>query len=142
MAGYGEKAYEDFRVGDAASFSKTITDADVLLFSAVSGDNYPLHVDDEYAKTTRFGRRVAHGMLSASLLSNVNAAILQRPGGIYVEQTLHFRRPVFLGDTLTATSEVIELIPERRRLRCRSTVVNQHGAVVVDGVAVLQKDEH
>jgi 3-hydroxybutyryl-CoA dehydratase len=137
----GEKAYEEFRVGDRTTFAKTITDADIALFCGVSGDLYPLHVDDEYAKTTRFGRRAAHGMLTASLLSTVNGAMLQRPGGIYVAQTLHFRRPVFIGDTLTASSEVVELLPQQRRLRCKTRIVNQHGKVVLDGEAILQKDE-
>ena len=121
-------------------FSKTITDADVLLFAAVSGDNYEVHVDDEYAKNTRFGRRIAHGMLTASLLSTVNGALLQRPGGISVMQTLHWKAPVYPGDTLTATSEVVELLPDKRRLRCKTTVVNQDGIVVLDGEAIEQKD--
>jgi 3-hydroxybutyryl-CoA dehydratase len=138
---YGEKAYEAFRVGDAATFSKTIGEADVVLFAAVSGDNYPLHVDEEYAKTTRFGRRAVHGMLSASLISTVVGLILQKPGGIYVEQSLRFRRPVFLGDTLTATAEVTELIPAERRMRIRVRVVNQDGKPVVEGDGLLQKDE-
>jgi 3-hydroxybutyryl-CoA dehydratase len=138
---YGDKKYEEFRVGDATTFSKTITEADILLFSAVSGDNYPLHVDAEYAKTTRFGQRAAHGMLTASLLSTVNGLMLQKPGGIYVEQSVRFRRPVFIGDTLTARSEVTELIPAKRRLRVRTSIVNQHGKIVVDGEGVLQKDE-
>ena len=69
MAGFGVKSFEEFRVGDTATFSKTVSEADVLLFAAVSGDHYPLHVDAEYAKTTRFGQRAAHGMLTASLLS-------------------------------------------------------------------------
>ncbi len=138
---YGAKAYEAFRIGDSTTFSKTITEADVLLFAAVSGDNYPLHVDEEYAKTTRFGRRAAHGMLSASLVSTVVGLVLQKPGGIYVEQMLHFRRPVFLGDTLTATAEVVELIPAERRMRVRIRIVNQHGKVVVEGDGLLQKDE-
>jgi 3-hydroxybutyryl-CoA dehydratase len=138
---YGEKAFEEFEVGDVTTFSKTITEADVLLFAAVSGDNYPLHVDAEYAKTTRFGQRAAHGMLTASLLSTVVGLMLQKPGGIYVEQTLHFRRPVFIGDTLTATAEVTELRPEQRRLRVRTNVVNQHGKAVLEGDGVIQKDE-
>jgi 3-hydroxybutyryl-CoA dehydratase len=138
---YGEKAYEAFRVGDAATFSKTIGEADVVLFAAVSGDNDPLHVDEEYAKTTRFGRRAVHGMLSASLISTVVGLILQKPGGIYVEQSLRFRRPVFLGDTLTATAEVTELIPAERRMRIRVRVVNQDGKPVVEGDGLLQKDE-
>ncbi len=132
--------FADFRIGDAATFSKTIGEADVTLFAGVSGDTYPLHVDAEYAKTTRFGARVAHGMLSASLLSTVNGLLLGTPGGLYVEQTLRFRRPVFLGDTLTARSELVEIDAVKRRLHCATTVVNQHGKLVVDGAAVLQKD--
>jgi 3-hydroxybutyryl-CoA dehydratase len=101
---------------------------------------YPLHVDAEYAKTTRFGRRVAHGMLSASFLSTVNAMLLGTPGGIYVEQVLKFRRPVFIGDTLTATSEVTSIEVAKRRLHCTTTVTNQNGKRVIEGSAVLQKD--
>ncbi|HTX03744.1 MAG TPA: MaoC family dehydratase [Candidatus Acidoferrales bacterium] len=136
----GWKTFEEFKVGDKATFSKTITDADLLLFAAVSGDQYEVHVDEEYAKTTRFGKRIAHGMLTASLLSAVNGALLQRPGGISVAQTLHWKAPVFPGDTLTATSEVVEIVVERRRLRCKTTVVNQNGVLVLDGEAIEQKD--
>jgi 3-hydroxybutyryl-CoA dehydratase len=140
VSAYGEKAFADFRVGDAATFTKTITDADLVLFAGVTGDNYPVHVDDEYAKTTRFGKKIAHGMLTASLLSTTNGLLLQRPGGISVAQTLRFRAPVFVGDTITARTEVLEVIPEKRRLRCATTCVNQHGVVVVDGEAIEQKD--
>ncbi len=138
---YEAKSFEEFRVGDTTTFSKTITEADILLFAAVSGDNYPLHVDAEYAKTTRFGRRAAHGMLTASLLSTVVGLMLQTPGGIYVEQSLRFRRPVFIGDTLTATAVVTELFAAQRRLRIRTTIVNQHGKAVVEGDGLIQKDE-
>jgi len=134
------REFSSFVVGDAVTFSKSITEADIVLFAGVSGDTYPLHVDAEYAKTTRFGQRVAHGMLSASLLSTVNGLLLGVPGGIYVEQTLHFRRPVFIGDTLTARSEVVEIDVPKRRLHCATQIVNQHGKSVVDGTAVLQKD--
>ena len=136
----GWKTFEEFKVGDKATFSKTITDADLLLFAAVSGDTYEVHVDEEYAKTTRFGRRIAHGLLTASLLSTVNGALLQKPGGISVRQTLHWKAPVYPGDTLTATSEVVEILPAKRRLRCKTTVVNQDGVVVLDGEALEQKD--
>jgi 3-hydroxybutyryl-CoA dehydratase len=138
----GIKAYEEFAVGDNATFSKTISEADILLFAAVSGDTYPLHVDEEYAKTTRFGRRVAHGMLTASLLSTVNAMLLQRPGGLYVSQAIRFLRPVFIGDTLTARAEVVELLSSKRRMRCVTTVVNQRGKTVIDGESIVQKDPH
>jgi 3-hydroxybutyryl-CoA dehydratase len=141
MSGYGEKRYEEFRVGDAATFGKTIGEADFLLFAAVSGDQYPLHVDAEYARGTRFGQRVAHGMLSASLLSAAIGLLLQRPGGINLEQRIRYRAPVALGDTLSARVEVVELLPERRRLRCSATVTNQRGETVIEGEALLQKDE-
>ena len=134
------RAFESFTAGDAETFSKTITEADILAFAGLSGDTYPLHLDAEYAKTTRFKARIAHGMLSASLLSTVNAYLLGTPDGLYVEQTLRFRRPVFIGDTLTARTEVTSIDAATRRLHCATTVVNQHGKVVVDGLAVLQKD--
>jgi 3-hydroxybutyryl-CoA dehydratase len=79
-------------------------------------------------------------MLSASLLSTVLGLLLQRPGGINVEQHIRYRKPVYAGDSLTATAEVTELLPDRRRLRCTTTIVNQRGETVVDGTAVIQKD--
>lgn len=138
---YEYKPFEAFHVGDKVTFSKTITDADLLLFAAVSGDNYPVHVDDEYAKGTRFGKKVAHGMLTASLISTVNGLLLQKPGGISVEQTLKFKGPVYPGDTITACAEVLEVIAARRRLRCRTTCTNQRGELVIDGESIEQKDE-
>lgn len=138
----GVKAYEAFTVGDSATFTKTIGDDEIRRFAALSGDTYDLHLDEEYAKTTRFGRRIAHGMLTASLLSTVNAMLLQRPGGLYVSQAVRFVRPVFIGDTLTARAEVVELLPAKRRMRCATTVVNQRGKTVIDGESVIQKDPH
>jgi 3-hydroxybutyryl-CoA dehydratase len=138
---FAEKRFEDFKVGDKGVFRKTLSVTDVRSFAALCGDTYPIHVDEEYAKTTRFGRCVAHGMLTASLISTANAALLQLPGGISVEQTLRFLRPVYPGDTITACSEVIEIIPQLRRLRCRTTCTNQHGDLVVTGEAIEQKDD-
>jgi 3-hydroxybutyryl-CoA dehydratase len=138
---YRSKDFSSFAVGDAVTFSKTIGEADILLFAGVSGDTYPLHVDAEYAQSSRFGQRVAHGMLSASLLSTVAGLMLGTPGGIFVEQTLRFRRPVFIGDTLTARSELTAIDPVKRRLHCATTIVNQRGETVIDGTAILQKDE-
>ena len=138
--GFREKTYEEFYLGETATFSKTIGEEDILLFAGLSGDVYPLHVDEEYAKTTRFGRRAAHGMLSASLISTVCGLLLQRPGGLLIGQTIRYRRPVFVGDTLTATAEVAELMPDKRRVRCKTTILNQHGDLVVDGEATIQKD--
>jgi 3-hydroxybutyryl-CoA dehydratase len=137
---FSEKPFEAFAVGDAVTFAKTITEADITLFAGISGDFYPLHVDAEYAKSTRFGQRAAHGMLTASLLSTVSGMLLQKPGGLYVSQMLNFRKPVFIGDTLTARGEVLEIIPKYRRLRCAMEIVNQRGERVLTGEAVLQKD--
>jgi 3-hydroxybutyryl-CoA dehydratase len=134
------REFSSFSVGEEVTFSKTITEADIVLFAGVSGDTYPLHLDAEYAKTTRFGQRVAHGMLSASLLSTVSGMMLGTPGGLYVEQSLRFRRPVFIGDTLTARAELTSIDAPKRRLHCATTIVNQHGKVVIDGASVLQKD--
>lgn len=133
--------FEDLKVGQTASLAKTITEADILLFSAVSMDTNSAHLDEEASKKTPFGGRIAHGMLTASLLSAANGLLLQRPGGISVGQTLRFLRPVRPGDTITAVSEVVELIPAKRRLRCRTTCTNQRGELVVDGEAIEQKDE-
>ena len=133
---YGEKPFEAFRVGDTTTFSKTITEADILLFAAVSGDNYPLHVDAEYAKTTRFGQRAAHGMLSASLLSTVVGMLLHKPGGIYVELAIRFKLPVFVGDTIYASSEILNKRESGSRpdvgiVTARTTGVNQRGQTVI-----------
>jgi len=138
---YDVKRFEDFKVGDRAAYSKTIRAEDLDGFAALCGDAHPLHVDEAYARSTRYGRRVAQGMLTASLLSATNGLLLGRPGAVSVEQTVRFLRPVFIGDTITATSEVVELYPAQRRLRCRTTCVNQRGEVVVTGQAIEQKDE-
>ena len=137
---HAAREFSSFAVGEAVTFSKTITEADIVLFAGVSGDTYPLHVDAEYAKTTRYGQRVAHGMLAASLFSTVNGLVLGTPGGVYVEQSLKFRHPVYIGDTLTARSEIVSIDAEKRRLQCVTTIVNQHGKTVIAGTAILQKD--
>jgi 3-hydroxybutyryl-CoA dehydratase len=137
---YETKRFEEFELGDKATFTKTISDADLLMFVAISGDNYPVHVDQEYAKATRFGGRIAHGLLTASLLSATNGMLLQKPGGISLAQTLRFLKPVYPGDTITACSEVVEIIPDKRRMRFRTTCTNQRGELVVDGEALEQKD--
>jgi 3-hydroxybutyryl-CoA dehydratase len=137
---YETKPFEAFELGDRATFTKTISEADILLFAAISGDNYSVHVDEEYAKATRFGGRIAHGLLTASLISATNGMLLQKPGGISLAQTLRFLKPVYPGDTITACSEVVEIILDKRRLRCRTTCTNQRGELVIDGEALEQKD--
>src|SRR5258708_32216516 len=93
-------------IGQRATYSKTATDADILLFLAISGDNNPIHIDDEAAKKSRFGRRILPGIWSAGLISALLASRLPGPGSIYLSQTLNFKRPVFPGDTITATPEI------------------------------------
>src|SRR5579875_644958 len=98
--------FEDLQIGQTASLAKTITEADIVLFAAVSLDTNPVHLDEETASQTRFGGRIAHGMLSAGLISAVLGTRLAGPGTIYMGQTLRFRAPVKIGDTVTATAEI------------------------------------
>ena len=108
--------FEDIRVGMSAAFGKTVTEADVLLFAGVSGDTNPVHINEEFARKTRFGHRIAHGMLSASLISTVLGTKLPGPGAIYMSQTLNFVAPVALGDTVEARVTVAEINTGKRRI--------------------------
>ncbi len=127
---------EDLQPGMSASFSKTITEADILLFSGVSGDINPAHLDEEYAKNTMFKGRIAHGMLSAGLISAVLANRLPGPGTIYLGQTLKFKAPVRPGDTVTATVTVREVNVEKRRV-VLDTVCSVGGKPVIEGEATV-----
>jgi 3-hydroxybutyryl-CoA dehydratase len=128
--------FEDLRIGQTASVGKTISEADILLYTAVSSDTNPLHLDAEYAATTKFGARIAHGMLSAGLISAVLGTRLPGPGTVYIAQNLRFLSPVFIGDTVIATVEVAELLAEkfRARLATRCTVA---GKTVIEGEALV-----
>jgi 3-hydroxybutyryl-CoA dehydratase len=130
-------AFEDLRLGQTAEFSKTVTEADVILFAGITGDFNPMHVDQVQAERSRFGGRVAHGMLTASFICRVLGMQLPGPGTIHLEQHLSFRAPVRIGDTVTAHVEILELIPERRRARTRTRCTNQKGEVVVEGEALV-----
>ena len=112
--------FEDLRLGQKASFGKTITESDIVLFAAVTGDTNPMHLNAEYAKTTIFGERIAHGMLAAGLITKVLGTQLPGPGTIYLSQSLKFRAPVRIGQTVTATVEVVALHPERHRATLRT----------------------
>ncbi len=131
------KSFDQFKVGDQARFRKTIVESDVYLFAGITGDLNPVHVDAEFAGTTVFGRRVAHGMLTGGLISAVLGTRLPGPGTIYLSQTLKFLLPVYPGDTITAEVEVIEKIAGKNRLRLRTTCYNQKGEAVLDGEAVV-----
>ncbi|MBX7218508.1 MAG: MaoC family dehydratase [Blastocatellia bacterium] len=126
-----------FTVGEHASVSKTITEADVVLFAGVTGDFNPVHLDAEFAKGTRFGARIAHGMLSAGLISAVLGMKLPGPGAIYLGQEIKFLKPVFIGDTITAQVEVLEFDAEKRRLTAKTECRNQRNEVVLTGTAKL-----
>ncbi|MGY3855934.1 MaoC family dehydratase [Aeromonas intestinalis] len=107
---------EEIKIGMSESYSQTITDADVKDFSGISGDKNPVHMDDEYAKESRFGKRIAHGMLSSSFFSALFGTKLPGQGCVYVAQSLRFRKPVYIGDTITATVEVTSIDVDKRRV--------------------------
>jgi 3-hydroxybutyryl-CoA dehydratase len=127
----------DLRIGASASWSKTITMADIRAFAALTGDENPLHVDEAFARTTRFGRPIAHGMLVASLISTVLGRSLPGPGTIYLSQSLEFVRPVYPGDTITALVEVTEMRDDKPVVTLITRCVNQHGEEVVRGKAIV-----
>ena len=128
---------DELAEGQSAEFSKTVTEADVVLFAGITGDLNPAHIDDVAASESRFGGRIAHGMLVASFISTVLGMRLPGPGTIYLSQSLRFTAPVRLGDTVTARVEVAELVPAKRRARLMTTVRNQRGETVVDGEATV-----
>lgn len=130
-----EARFDDLEVGQSAHFTKTVTEADVVLFAGVTGDFNPAHVNEVAARESRFGERVAHGMLSAAFISTVLGTRLPGPGTIYVGQTLRFTAPVRIGDTVTARVTVRELEPERRRAYLDTVCTTHEGTVVVEGEA-------
>ncbi|HEX8294498.1 MAG TPA: MaoC family dehydratase [Pyrinomonadaceae bacterium] len=125
------------KVGDAAEVSKTIADEDVRVFAELTGDRNPVHLDEAYAATTRFGRRIAHGMLGASLISAVLANELPGRGTVYLSQTLRFTAPVFLGDTVTARVTVKGVRGDKPVVTLETVCTNQRGERVVVGEAVV-----
>lgn len=127
----------EYRTGMRASFSKTVSEADVYGFAGITGDFNPLHVNVQKAEGELFGERVAHGMLSASFISTVIAMYLPGPGTIYLGQNVKFLKPVKFGDTITATVEIEEL-QEKGRARLHTWVENQRQEVVVDGSALVR----
>lgn len=128
---------DHFEIGEQASFTQTISGADVAAFAGLTGDFNPLHMDEAYARQTRFGRRIVHGMLTAGLISTVLGTRLPGPGAVYLSQTLKFLAPVYLGDTVTATVEVTAWRPDKRIVTLSTTCTNQDGKEVLAGKAVL-----
>ena len=126
--------FEDLSVGMRETLMKTVMNEDVIGFADLSGDHNPIHLSEHFARKTRFGERIAHGLYTASLISAVLGMYLPGPGAVYLSQTLNFRGPVRIGDVVTISVEVAELVPEGRRvlLRCECLVDNK---VVLDGEA-------
>lgn len=129
------RPYSELKIGDSASLNRTITEDDIKLFAILSGDVNPAHVDEEFAADSRFKKVIAHGMWSGTLVSTVLGTMLPGPGTIYMNQSLRFVRPVFVGDTLTVTVQIAEMQDEKKRLKLDCTVTNQNQEKVVTGVA-------
>ena len=133
--------FEDMHIGMTATFAKTITEADIVLFAGASGDNNAMHINEEFASTTPFKGRIAHGMLSASVISAAIANKLPGPGTIYLKQSLEFRAPVRAGDTVYATVTVREMQAEKKRV-VLETVCRVRGTVVITGEALVKATSH
>ncbi len=127
----------EMKVGDSASFTKTVTESDVYAYAGVTGDFNPAHINEVEAQKGIFGKRIAHGMLSAGFISAVLGTQLPGPGTIYMGQELRFTKPVCFGDTITATVTVAELIPEKNRAKLETVCTNQNGEVVITGTATV-----
>ena len=127
--------FDDLQLGMDASITKTVSESDIVAFAEVTGDRNPVHLDEAYAANTVFKGRIAHGMLSAGLISAVFGMELPGPGSIYVSQTLNFKGPVRIGDRVTAKVRLAELLPKRRaRFECTCLVGDK---IVLDGEAIL-----
>lgn len=131
------RTYEDVMIGETASRSRMITEKDIIAFAELIDDSNPVHLDAEYAKTTMFGERIAHGMHSASFFTTLIATRLPGIEGVYVSQEIKFIRPVRIGDTITAQATVIEKNDAKRRITLKTTVTNQHGELIIDGKGVV-----
>ena len=129
------------KIGEHAQRSLAVTEDLVAAFAEVSGDQNPVHMDEEYAAKTRFGRRIAHGMITGALISATLANDLPGPGTVYLTQQLKFHAPVFLGDVITATVEIVEWEPVKRLAALSTTCSNQDGTVVVSGEATVLVDD-
>ncbi|MEH7106906.1 MULTISPECIES: MaoC family dehydratase [Bacillaceae] len=131
------KRVSELSIGDQAYMTKTISESDVYLFAGITGDLNPAHVNEEYAKNTPFKSRIAHGMLGAGLISAVLGMKLPGAGTIYLGQELSFKKPVLIGDTITAEAEVVNMVDKGKFFICeiKTTCYNQHGEAVIEGMA-------
>ena len=129
-------SFEQIKIDMSVSYSQTITDADVKSFAGISGDHNPVHVDHEYASKSRYKKRIAHGLISGSFFSALFGTKLPGPGCVYVQQTFNFKKPVYLGDTVTATAKVTSIDSDKRRVFFDTTCTVKN-KVVIDGMAEL-----
>lgn len=127
---------EDLKPGMSAMFGKTVTESDIATFAGVSGDTNPIHLHDGFARSTRFGQRIAHGMLSSSFISTVIGTKLPGPGAIYLSQSLSFLAPVLIGETITAVATVTAIDERRRRVTLKTQCFNGD-KMVIDGEATV-----
>ncbi|QEK11125.1 MaoC family dehydratase [Crassaminicella thermophila] len=134
-----DRPYEEITIGEKASLSKNITDNDIRKFASITGDFNPIHIDDTFASKTIFKKRIAHGMLTSSLISAVLGTKLPGVNTLYLSQSLKFLAPCFIGDTLTATVQVIDKKDEKQILILKTVVTNQSNTEIVIGEAVVKK---
>ena len=127
----------EYKPGDSATFSKTISESDIYQFAGITGDLNPIHINEEYAKTTRFGKRIAHGMLTSSFICTVLGMKMPGPGTIHISQQLEFKGPVFIGDTITVNLEILEIL-EKGHLKIKSFIYNQNKDLIVNGFAIVK----
>ena len=133
---YKLTTFDDLKIGQKASLTKTITEEDLSHFIAITGDQNPLHIDESFAEQTFFGQRIAHGMLSASLFSTLVGMHIPGIGAIYKSQTLEFLLPVFIGDTLCAWFEIFKIDQKKEEIVIKSWIENQNGKNVIEGKTV------
>ena len=128
---------KQLQIGEKATLTRTITDEMVVAFADLVGDHNPVHLDEAFAATTRFGHRIAHGMLVAGLISTVIASDLPGPGCVYLGQTLQFKAPVYLGDTVTVQVKAIKVREDKPIVTLATICTNQDGKAVIEGEAVV-----
>lgn len=131
------KSIQEIQLGDAASFQKTISETDVYLYAGITGDINPAHINEMEAKDSMFKARIAHGMLTAGLVSAVLGVHLPGPGTIYLGQELKFTAPVYFGDTIKAEATVVEIILEKNQVKLETICTNQDNKVVLKGIATV-----
>lgn len=131
------KTIHELSVGQKAEYSKKVSHADVIQFAELTGDMNPLHMDEQYAASTMFGRPLVHGAMLSGLISAVLGMKLPGPGALYASQELRYLKPVFIGDTVTAFAEVKEILNEKNRVIFRTGCTNQNQEMVAEGISIL-----